>query len=101
MEYSKEQLRLRWFLDHKKDEAIFRSIHADGNDMILSFLRVEYYSIVHMLHVFMHHLLMDVGCFHVLAIVNNAAVIIGGACTFSELCFSQIYAQEWECWIIW
>ena len=56
--------------------------------MILFFLMVEYYSIVRMLHVFMHHLLMDLGCFHVLAIVNNAAVIIGRACAFFELCFS-------------
>lgn len=55
--------------------------------MILSFLRVEYYSIVHMLRVFMHHLLMDVGCFHVLAIVNRSM----------KLLFKPIRYVSWFC----
>ena len=54
MDYPKEQLQLGWFLDHEKDKTIFRSIHVDGNDIILFFLMVEYYSIVYMLHIFMH-----------------------------------------------
>ena len=39
------------------------------------------------------------GCFYVLAIVNSAAMNIGGACIFSNFSFLQIYAQEWDCYI--
>ena len=41
------------------------------------------------------------GSFHVLAIVNNVAVNIGGACVFLNYGFLQMYAQEWDCWAIW
>ena len=39
------------------------------------------------------------GCFHVLAIVNRAAVTII-ACIFSDSSFLWIYSQEWDSWII-
>ena len=61
------------------------------------------YSTVYMYHVFVIHSSVNgpLGCFYVLAIVNSAAVNIGGACIFLNYSFVWIYAQEWDCWIIW
>ena len=41
------------------------------------------------------------GFFHILAIVNSAAMNLGGACIFLNYDFLCVYAQEWDCWIIW
>jgi len=45
------------------------------------------------------YLTMDVlGCFHVLTTVNSAA--IRGMCIFLNYNFIQIFAWEWDCWIV-
>ena len=43
------------------------------------------------------------GCLHLLAIVNNAAMNVGVPVSFGFPAFSfvWIYAPEWNCWIIW
>ena len=57
-------------------------------------------------HTLLIHLSVDrlLGSFHILAIVNYAAVNIGMHIYFLNQCFcfiSDMYTQEWNCWVIW
>ena len=52
------------------------SIHVAANAIILFFFMAEYYSIVYMYRIFLIQSSVDghLGCFHVLVIVNSAAM---------------------------
>ena len=57
-----------------------RSIHVVKNGKTSFLFMAEYYSIVYIYHIFFIHLSIDghSGCFHVLAIVSNAVMNVGG-----------------------
>ena len=56
-----------------------------------------------MYHNFLIHSSADgyLGCFHVLAIINSAVMNIGVHVSLSILFFLSVYAQQWDCWVVW
>ena len=41
------------------------------------------------------------GCFYVLAIIYSAAMNTGVHMSLSILGFLSVYAQQWDCWVVW
>ena len=58
---------------------------------------------VYMYHSFLIHVSADghLGCFHVLAIINSASMNTGVHVSHSRYSFLGVYAQKWDCWVIW
>ena len=75
---------------------ISRSVHVLANGISSFFLMAEQYSIVYMYHIFFIHSSVDgqLGFFHVLAIVNSAAINIGVYVSFWIMLFSG-YMPRW------
>ena len=81
---------------------ISRPIHVAANGIISFFFMAESYSIVYMNHIFFIHSSVNghLGCFHVLVIVNSAAVNTG-VHVFFRTGFLWLHAQKCDCWFIW
>ena len=80
---------------------IVRSIHVAASGIISFFTMAEEYSIVYVYHIFFIHFSADghLGCFHVLAIINSAAMNNGVHVSLSVSGFLSVYAQQWDCWV--
>ena len=69
-------------------------------------MRSFFYSWVTFHSVYVHNFLIHsyadghLGCFCVLAIINSPAVNTGPYVSFNS-CFLGVYAQQWDCWVLW
>ena len=68
----------------------------------VTFRSLQYF-IVYIYHIFFIHSAADehFSCFHVLAVVNSAAMNVGVRVSFWNYSFLWICTQEWDCWITW
>ena len=84
---------------------ISRSLHFAANGIISFFLWLSNIPLWIHNHTFFIYSSADghLGYFHVLDIVNSAAVSTGMHVSFQirVFIFFQIFAHEWDCWIIW
>ena len=72
----------------------------NANGIVLFFLRLSSIPL-YMYHILIHSSLdRHLGCYHVFAL-SQCSCEHRGACIFLNCSFVQIYAKEWDCWIIW
>ena len=79
-------------------------IHLIRTDSNTFSLIAEEYSIVYMYHSLLIQSSANghLGCFPVLAVVNSATMSIGVHMSLSILVsLVCMYAQQWDCWVIW
>ena len=79
---------------------ISNCIHAAANGMISFFLWPSSIPFIHVPHLYSFICQWAFSCFHILTIVNSAAVNIG-VMYLLHCSFVQVYDQEWDFWIIW
>uniref|UniRef100_A0A8W4FKX2 Uncharacterized protein n=1 Tax=Sus scrofa TaxID=9823 RepID=A0A8W4FKX2_PIG len=79
---------------------ISRSIHVAKNASISFLLMTESYSIVYMYHIFLIHSLVNghLGCFHVLAVENSAAMNTGVHVSLRVMVFSGWMPRSGIAW---
>ena len=84
-----------------------KSLHVAANTKVHSFLcrsSIPLCVCVCVYNIFFIHSSVDghLGCFHILAIVNNPVMNIVVHVSFqnSVLGFFWMYTQEWNCWVI-
>uniref|UniRef100_A0A8D1XQ05 Uncharacterized protein n=1 Tax=Sus scrofa TaxID=9823 RepID=A0A8D1XQ05_PIG len=75
---------------------ISKSIHVAANGIISFFFMPEKYSVGYMYHIFFIHFSADghLDCFHILAIVNSAAMNIGVHESFGNVVFFGYMPQS-------
>ena len=80
-----------------------RFIHLIRTDSNAFLFMAEQCSFVYMYHNFFIYLSVNghLGCLHVLAIINSAAMNIGVYVSLSKSGFLGVYAQQWDCWVVW
>ena len=79
-----------------------RSMHVVAKNNIISFFFMANIPLyICICHIFIHSSVGGcLGGFHALAVVNSVAMNWGTS-IFLNYGFLWLYAQEWDCWIIW
>ena len=80
------------------------SYHSSWHNFLKNIaFKAEYYSTVHMYHILSICSSTDgyLGCFNLLAIINNVVINMGVQIFVQSFHFFWVYTQKWNCWIIW